>query len=131
MKLQGSYFRIQLQAKTHKLVEGQALGPSQQLAAKLYRHPFLQGVQLSMLPPVEFGHQHLKFGEVESEFLLPLLQTEELGAGGGSGVWVTEGGFEDPDDVIGVVLLECPVLDKWEYLCLGSSFQSVESVTHS
>ena len=36
VKLQSSYFRIQLLAKSHKLVEGQALGPSLQLAAKLY-----------------------------------------------------------------------------------------------
>jgi len=55
-----------------------------------------------VLPPVEFGHQYLKFGEVGSEFLFPLFQTEELGAGGGSGVRVAEGSFEDPDDVVGV-----------------------------
>jgi len=124
------YLRIQLLAKANQLVEGEALGSSQQLAAEFHRHSFLQGVQLSMLVPTEFGDQHLELGKVGSELFLALLQTMKLGAGGRSRIGVAKCGFEDADNVVGVVQLKCSVLDEWEYLCLRPAFQAIEGITH-
>ena len=110
VELESTYLRVQLLAKANELVEGEALGSSQQLAAEFHRHSFLQGVQLSMLVPAEFGDQHLELGKVGSELFLALLQTIKLGAGGRSRIGVTKCGFEDADNVVGVVQLKCSVL---------------------
>ena len=51
-------------------------------------------------------------------------------AGGRSGIGVAKCGFEDADNVVRVVQLECSVLDEREYLCLRPAFQAVEGITH-
>jgi hypothetical protein len=83
-----------------------------------------------MFVPVEFGYQHLEFSEVGHEFFLALLHAMEFGASGRYRIRIAEGGFEDADDVVRVVQLERSILDEWQYLRLGTSFQPVEGVTH-
>jgi len=130
VELEDTYLRVQLLVNANELVEGEALGSSQQLAAEFHRHSFLQGIQLSMLVPAEFGDQHLELDKVGSELLLALLQTEKLGGGGRSRIGVAKYGFEDADNVVGVIQLKCSVLDDWEYLCLCPAFQAIEGITH-
>ena len=131
MELESTYLRVQLLAESHELVEGEALSSSRQLAAKFHRHPFLQCIQLCMLVPAKLGYQRLELGKVGRELLLALFETVEFGAGGRGRVGVTEGGFENADDVVTVTQLESSILDEWEDLRLRLAFQAVKGITHS